>query len=118
MNMARLLVGFESENANNLKPRADVRMCVVATPLVVRQIQSNGQTQPYRRGPGVHPTPQSLRPGLCLGGISEASDDIRVGGTDRLMCYLPVCLLTLLGLHRNGDGRKRFSTDIEGAVYL
>jgi len=85
---------------------------VVVTPLVVRQIQSGGQTQVYRRGPSVHPTLHVLLQGLSLGRISEAPDDIRVDGTDRLVYRLPVYLLALLGLYRDGNGRERFSTGV------
>jgi len=117
--LTRLLVGFGSENANP-KTGADVRVCIVATPLVVRQIQSDGRTQMYRRGPNVHPTLHSLRPVLFLGRILDALGNSRVYGTDRLVCRLPVCLLTLLGLPSiEGHMRERGSVlAIEGTMYL
>jgi len=97
MNMTRLLVRIESENAKS-KPGADAHVCVVATPLVICQIQSNGQATEYRRGPSVCPTLHFLRPSLFLGNFPEPLDDSGVGGTDRLVGRLPMRLLTLLGL--------------------
>jgi len=96
--MTRLLVGVESEHAK-LKPGGDVHVCLVATPLVVCQIQSDGQATVYSRAPGSCPTLHFLPQYTFFWRFTEILDGSRNGGTERLVDHLPMRLLTFLGLY-------------------
>ena len=73
----------------------------MATPFVVRQIQSEGQAMAKRRGPSIHPTSGILRARLLLGRFPEFLVVNRIAGTDLLVACLPVPLLAFLGLDIN-----------------
>jgi len=98
MNMTRLLVGVKSENVK-LKPGGDVHVCVVETPLVVCQIQSNGHVKAYHMDPDIYPTLHFLPQCSFLWRFPEILDGSRGGRTDRFVYHLPMYLLALLGLH-------------------
>ena len=74
-------------------------MCVVATPFVVRQVQSKRRAVGYCGSPSVHPTLNPFRHLFVLGGFLVAPALVRVEGTDRFVTPLPICLLALLGLY-------------------
>jgi len=74
-------------------------VCFVATPFMVRQIQSDGQAISNRRGPSIHPTPHFLRACLFLGRFLERLADSHVARTGRLVAHLPMHLLAFLGLY-------------------
>jgi len=73
-------------------------MCVVATPLMVRQIQSSGRTRTYRTRPNIYPTSDFLRPFLLVGRFLAVFANSCLGGTHRFVNRLPMRLLTFLGL--------------------
>ena len=66
-------------------------MPVVVTPLVVRQIQGNGRTVHYRRGPGLQPTDHFSR---CFFLLPVGFANIREDGTGVFVNPFPMRLLT------------------------
>jgi len=104
----RLLV--ESEKANSEPRVEDIHVGIVATPFVIRQIQSDGQAMSDRRGPNIHITSNFPRVCPFLGSFPLCLADDRIAGTDLLVNQLPMLLLTFLGLCiRTGAWEKRGS---------
>jgi len=77
----------------------------VATPFVVRQIQSDGKAGNYRRAPSVHPTTDFSRQFLLLGSCFKVSTMSCLPGTGKFV-PLPVSLLACLRLYIEARARE------------